>query len=128
MEANMLNGMQVTNEVLLSLAAAGVAMLLVPFRYLVGLFLVDQFTNELKFREKSVKEFYGYIADWWNSIPVAPVIVLPHEKPEHTSDGKDGKDGKSDGDQATRGEAVMQAMSEWLGEENDFIQLPGGAN
>lgn len=105
---------QSTNEVLWSLLAAGVVTWFVPFRYLLAALLVDQFTAELPFRRKSVEEFFSRVQDWWSMIPATPVEVLPPVKssnetethlPEESSDGPN------------QGEAVLQALSEWFGDD-----------
>lgn len=107
----------------MALMALGVAMLVVPFRYLFAVFLLDQFTNTLQFREKSVREFFTYLGDWWNTIPAAPVVVLPPEKQEEEVYHK------IDGSTPAKSEALMQAMTEWLGEDNEFAQqIVGGMN
>jgi hypothetical protein len=106
--------MRSTNEVLWSLLAAGVVTWLVPFRYVLAALVVDQLTGELPFRRKSVAEFFSRVSDWWSMIPATPVEVLPPLKssneteahlPEESSDGP------------SQGEAVLQALSEWLGED-----------
>ncbi|KAG6553078.1 hypothetical protein Mapa_005415 [Marchantia paleacea] len=113
---------RVTNEVLMVLVGMGVSMLVVPFRYLLGMFILDQFTCELKFRENSVRQFFTYLRDWWNTIPAAPVELLP-------PDSSDTGDSKSEHQNSpTRAEAVMQAMSEWLGEDSQVSQLTGGSS
>lgn len=116
------SSVQVTNEVLMVLVGMGVSMLVVPFRYLLGMFILDQFTCELKFRENSVRQFFTYLRDWWNTIPAAPVELLPPE----SSDTGDSKSEQQNS--PTRAEAVMQAMSEWLGEDSQLSQLTGGSS
>ncbi|CAM6097741.1 unnamed protein product [Calypogeia fissa] len=112
---------RVTNVVLMALIALGVTMLVIPFRFLLAGVILDQFTFQLKFREKSVREFFTYLGDWWNTIPAAPVVVLPPEKQEEAQP-------KLDGISPTKGEALMQAMTEWLGEDTDLAQLTGGTS
>ncbi|KAL2635135.1 hypothetical protein R1flu_006614 [Riccia fluitans] len=111
---------RVTNEVLVVLVGLGLSTLLVPFRYLLALFVLDQFTAELKFREESVRKFFSYLRDWWNTIPAAPVELLPPE----TSEAGDSKSEQQNA--PTRAEAVMQAMQEWLGEDSQVSQITGG--
>ncbi|XP_024401404.1 uncharacterized protein [Physcomitrium patens] len=98
-----------TNEVLWSLLAAGIVSWFVPFRYLLAAVLVDQFTADLPFRRKSVEEFFNRVNDWWSMIPATPVEVLP---PENTSNTTDAHLPESN-----QGEAVLQALSEWLGDD-----------
>lgn len=100
---------QSTNEVLWSLLAAGIVSWFVPFRYLLAAVLVDQFTADLPFRRKSVEEFFNRVNDWWSMIPATPVEVLP---PENTSNTTDAHLPESN-----QGEAVLQALSEWLGDD-----------
>ncbi|XP_024395636.1 uncharacterized protein [Physcomitrium patens] len=103
-----------TNEVLWSLLGAGIVTWFVPFRYLLAGVLIDQFTAELPFRRKSVEEFFNRVNDWWSMIPATPVEVLPPEKTSNTTDAHLPEE-SSDG--PNQGEAVMQALSEWLGDE-----------
>ncbi|KAL3692831.1 hypothetical protein R1sor_006482 [Riccia sorocarpa] len=110
---------RVTNEFLMVLVGVGLSTLLVPFRYLLALFFLDQFTAELKFREASVKRFFSYLRDWWNTIPASRVELLP---PETSEEG----DPKTE-HHASKAEAVMQAMSEWLGEDSQISQIAGGS-
>lgn len=105
---------QSTNEVLWSLLGAGIVTWFVPFRYLLAGVLIDQFTAELPFRRKSVEEFFNRVNDWWSMIPATPVEVLPPEKTSNTTDAHLPEE-SSDG--PNQGEAVMQALSEWLGDE-----------
>ncbi|KAG0627459.1 hypothetical protein M758_2G202700 [Ceratodon purpureus] len=103
-----------TNEVLWSLLAAGIVTWFVPFRYLLAGLLVDQFTSELPFRRKSVEEFFSRVNDWWSMIPATPVEVLPPEKSSNQTDAHLPEE-SSDG--PNQGEAVLQALSEWLGDD-----------
>ena len=87
----------------------------VPFRFILAALLIDQFTAELPFRKKSVEEFFGRVYDWWSMIPATPVEVLPPEKSSNQTDAHLPEE-SSDG--PNQGEAVLQALSEWLdGEE-----------
>jgi hypothetical protein len=103
-----------TNEVLMALIVAGITTWVVPYRFLVGVFLIDQFTVELPFRRKGVEELVGRLKDWWIMIPAAPVAVLPPNKEENRADTHLPEESMSGPNQ---GEAVMQALSEWLSDE-----------
>lgn len=59
-------------------------MLIVPFRYILSFLIFDLFTRELEFRREMVKRFMNLLKERWEMIPVAPVIVLPHESTELT--------------------------------------------
>ncbi|CAM6045650.1 unnamed protein product, partial [Sphagnum compactum] len=103
-----------TNEVLMALIVAGITTWVVPYRFLVGAFLIDQFTVELPFRRKGVEELVARLKDWWITIPAAPVAVLPPNKEENRADTHLPEESMSGPNQ---GEAVMQALSEWLSDE-----------
>lgn len=106
--------MQSTNEVLLTLIVAGVTTWFIPFRYLFGGFLIDQFTIELPFRRKSMEELINRVQDWWSEIPATPVEVLPPDKKENVTDTHLPGESSEGPNQA---EAVMQALSGWLGDD-----------
>jgi hypothetical protein len=105
---------QSTNEALLSLLAAGVVTWIIPFRYLFAGFLVDQFTVELPFRRKGVEEMMSRLNDWWSMIPATPVEVLP---PEKSSNNTDAHLPEESSEGPNQGEALLQALSEWLGDD-----------
>ncbi len=98
----------------MALIVAGITTWVVPYRFLVGAFLIDQFTVELPFRRKGVEELVGRLQDWWIMIPAAPVAVLPPNKEENRADTHLPEESMSGPNQ---GEAVMQALSEWLSDE-----------
>lgn len=103
-----------TNEVLWSLLAAGLVTWFVPFRYVLAAVLIDQFTAELPFRRQSVEEFFGRVKDWWSMIPATPVEVLP---PLKTSNDTEAHLPEKSNDGPSQGEALLQALSEWLGDD-----------
>lgn len=105
---------QSTNEVLWSLLAAGLVTWFVPFRYVLAAVLIDQFTAELPFRRQSVEEFFGRVKDWWSMIPATPVEVLP---PLKTSNDTEAHLPEKSNDGPSQGEALLQALSEWLGDD-----------
>lgn len=43
---------------------------------------MDLFTRELDFRRKMVKKFITFLKERWETVPAAPVIVLPFESDE----------------------------------------------
>ncbi|XP_020534678.2 uncharacterized protein LOC105633378 [Jatropha curcas] len=76
---------QITSEVALVLLASATILLIVPFKYVAAFVLFDLFTRELEFRREMVKKFITFLKDRWETIPAAPVVVLPFEYDESTS-------------------------------------------
>eukprot|EP00246_Nothoceros_aenigmaticus_P017658 TRINITY_DN8828_c0_g1_i1.p1 TRINITY_DN8828_c0_g1~~TRINITY_DN8828_c0_g1_i1.p1 ORF type:complete len:696 (-),score=121.00 TRINITY_DN8828_c0_g1_i1:98-2185(-) len=106
--------LQATNVVILGLVGMSLTLVFVPFRLLLAMFVLDQFTNELKFRKSNVKKMLKLVMDWWATIPASPVIVLPRPKDEDGTLSLPPPQG--DQTPATR-DVVVQALQEWLGEE-----------
>ncbi|KAI3988711.1 hypothetical protein MKX01_036656 [Papaver californicum] len=75
---------QITTEIGLVLLTAATTLLLVPFRYILAFFLMDLFTRELEFRREMVKRFMSLVKERWDTIPAAPVVVLPYESGAET--------------------------------------------
>ncbi|GAV61126.1 DUF639 domain-containing protein [Cephalotus follicularis] len=73
---------QITTEVALVLFFSATILLTVPFKYVVSFLLFDLFTRELKFRREMVKRFISILKERWDTIPAAPVVVLPFESEE----------------------------------------------
>ncbi|OVA08033.1 Protein of unknown function DUF639 [Macleaya cordata] len=76
---------QITTEVALVLLSSATILLLVPFRFILAFFLMDLFTRELEFRRETVMRFMSFLKERWNTIPAAPVVVLPFESDETVS-------------------------------------------
>ncbi|KAJ3707672.1 hypothetical protein LUZ61_011377 [Rhynchospora tenuis] len=72
---------EVTTQVALVLLAGSLTLLVVPFKYILSVLLVDLFTRELEFRKEMVLKFRTFIKEKWESIDATPVIIVPHEIP-----------------------------------------------
>ncbi|XP_010274356.1 PREDICTED: uncharacterized protein LOC104609683 [Nelumbo nucifera] len=70
---------QTTTEVSLVLLSAAIILLVIPFRYILAFLLLDLFTRELEFRKEMVTRFMSFLKERWDTIPAAPVVVLPFE-------------------------------------------------
>ena len=79
------NALQITREVALVLLASATILLVVPFKYVLAFFVFDLFTRELEFRKEMVLRFSKLLKDRWETVPAAPVIVLPFENDEKGS-------------------------------------------
>ncbi|KAK9286580.1 hypothetical protein L1049_014979 [Liquidambar formosana] len=76
---------QVTTEVALVLLSSATVLLIIPFKYVLAFVLFDLFTRELKFRREMVKRFMSILKERWDTVPAAPVVVLPFESEETRS-------------------------------------------
>lgn len=76
---------QVTKEVSLILLASATVLLIVPFKYILAFLIFDLFTRELEFRREMVLRFSKLLKDRWETVPAAPVTVLPFENDEKGS-------------------------------------------
>ncbi|XP_065869833.1 uncharacterized protein [Euphorbia lathyris] len=79
---------QITTEIAMVLLASASILLIVPFKYVSAFFLFDLFTRELEFRKKMVKKFMTLLKERWETVPAAPVVVLPFESDELTSENQ----------------------------------------
>ncbi|KAJ4963357.1 hypothetical protein NE237_023296 [Protea cynaroides] len=70
---------QTTTEVALVLLSSATVLLIVPIRYILAFFLLDLFTRELEFRRDMVMRFMSFLKERWDTVPAAPVVVLPFE-------------------------------------------------
>ncbi|KAL2938665.1 Ribosomal RNA small subunit methyltransferase A [Bienertia sinuspersici] len=73
----------VTNEVALILLASATILLIVPFKYILSFLIFDWFTRELEFRREMVLRFMRLLKDRWETVPAAPVVVLPFENDQN---------------------------------------------
>ncbi|XP_059653426.1 uncharacterized protein LOC132300399 isoform X2 [Cornus florida] len=73
---------QITMEVALVLLLSSAILLVVPFKYILAFLLFDFFTRELKFRRQMVVKFMSLMKERWDTVPAAPVVVLPFEGDE----------------------------------------------
>ncbi|XP_021286870.1 uncharacterized protein LOC110418460 isoform X1 [Herrania umbratica] len=76
---------QITTEVALVLLSSATILLIVPFKYVLAFLLCDLFTRELEFRREMVRRFISFLKERWDTVPAAPVIVLPFEGEESRS-------------------------------------------
>lgn len=76
---------QITTEVALVLLLSSTVLLIVPFKYIFSFLILDIFTGELKFRRQMVIKFIGMLKERWDTVPAAPVVVLPF-KGDNTTD------------------------------------------
>ncbi|KAA8545536.1 hypothetical protein F0562_020320 [Nyssa sinensis] len=70
---------QATTEVAVVLLLSSTVLLVVPFKYILAFLLFELFTQELKFRREMVMKFISFLKERWNTVPAAPVVVLPFE-------------------------------------------------
>ncbi|KAF6139502.1 hypothetical protein GIB67_005139 [Kingdonia uniflora] len=76
---------QITTEVALVLLFSSTILLIVPFRFVLAWFMFDLFTRELEFRREMVTKFMSFLKERWETVPAAPVVVLPFESEENRS-------------------------------------------
>lgn len=65
--------------------SSAVILLIVPFKYVLSVLVFDLFTRELQFRQETVKRFMKFLRERWDSVPAAPVVVLPFDNNESKS-------------------------------------------
>lgn len=73
---------QITTEVALVLLLGSTILLIVPFKYILAFLIFDLFTSELEFRRQMVLKFMSFLKERWDTVPAAPVVVLPFEEKE----------------------------------------------
>ncbi|XP_062026775.1 uncharacterized protein LOC133743053 isoform X3 [Rosa rugosa] len=85
---------QITTEVALVLLTSATVLLTVPFKFVLAFLIFDLFTRELEFRREMVKRFIDFLKERWDTVPAAPVVVLPYGSNESTpeADRKGNKD------------------------------------
>lgn len=76
---------QITMEVAIVLLSFATILLIVPFKYVLAFLLFDLFTRELEFRREMVKKFMTFLKERWETVPAAPVVVLPFESNDSRS-------------------------------------------
>lgn len=77
---------QITMEVAMVLLFGSAVLFTVPFKYVLSLLVLDLFTQELKFRKEMVVKFISFLKSRWDTVPAAPVSVLPFDS--NTTDAK----------------------------------------
>ncbi|KAM7474630.1 hypothetical protein LguiB_021873 [Lonicera macranthoides] len=73
---------QITTEVALVLLLTSTVLLIVPFKYVISFVILDFFTRELDFRRETVIKFMSMLKERWDTVPAAPVVVLPFKGEE----------------------------------------------
>lgn len=99
-----LNSYQITTEVALVLLSSATILLIVPFKYILAFLLFDLFTRELEFRREMVTRFITILKERWDTIPAAPVIVLPFESEESKATDERGE---------TAEQAIKKKLDQW---------------
>ncbi|CAK9151180.1 unnamed protein product [Ilex paraguariensis] len=74
---------QISTEVAQVLLLSSVILLIIPFKYISAFLVFDLFTRELKFRRQMVLRFMSFLKERWDTVPAAPVMVLPFEGDEN---------------------------------------------
>lgn len=54
-------------------------LLMVPFKYVLALLLLDIFTGELQWRKEMRTKFFDLLRERWSTVPAPPVVVLPYQ-------------------------------------------------
>lgn len=76
---------QVTTEVALVLLGSATILLVIPFNYVLGFVILDLFTRELEFRREMAMRFIRFLKERWDTVPAAPVAVIPFESDDSWS-------------------------------------------
>ncbi|XP_041013994.1 uncharacterized protein LOC121257157 isoform X1 [Juglans microcarpa x Juglans regia] len=76
---------QITMEIALVLLSSATILLVFPFKHILAFLLFDIFTRELEFRRDMVKRFMTFLKERWDTVPAAPVVVLPFDSTEDQS-------------------------------------------
>ncbi|KAJ9687363.1 hypothetical protein PVL29_016019 [Vitis rotundifolia] len=76
---------QVTTEVALVLLGSATILLVIPFNYVLGFVILDLFTRELDFRREMAMRFIRFLKGRWDTVPAAPVAVIPFESDDSWS-------------------------------------------
>lgn len=93
---------QITTEVALVLLLSATVLLIVPFKYILAFLLFDLFTRELKIRRQMVLTFMSFLKERWDSVPAAPVVVLPYKVDDSEAPHQNEKLVKSDSTQGKK--------------------------
>lgn len=59
------------------LLSSATILLIFPFKYVLAFLIFDLFTRELEFRREMVTRFMNFLKERWDTVPAAPVVVLP---------------------------------------------------
>lgn len=79
---------QITAEVAVMLMICGATLLIVPFKYILAFVVLDLFTRELGFRREMVRKFMTFLKERWDTVPAAPVVVLPFKSEGNSQKGE----------------------------------------
>ncbi|XP_076947494.1 uncharacterized protein LOC143619443 isoform X2 [Bidens hawaiensis] len=83
---------QITTEVAMVLLFGSTILLTVPFKYVISFLILDLFTQELKFRKEMAIKLLTFLKARWDTVPAAPVSVLPFDSRQTESQKKETKD------------------------------------
>ncbi|KAL7585973.1 hypothetical protein Lser_V15G46115 [Lactuca serriola] len=83
---------QITMEVAMVLLLGSVVLLTIPFKYVLSFLVLDLFTQELEFRKEMVIKLKSFLKARWNTVPAAPVSVLPFDDKDAKSQNKETND------------------------------------
>ena len=73
------------------LFSSAAILLFVPFKYVAACLIFDLFTRELEFRREMSKKFVTFLKERWDTVPAAPVAVLPFESNDVSTQGNQQK-------------------------------------
>lgn len=74
-----------TTEVALVFLGSATILLVIPFKYVLGFLILDLFTRELDFRREMTMRFIKILKERWDTVPAAPVAVIPYESDDSWS-------------------------------------------
>ncbi|KAI3497482.1 hypothetical protein L1887_40117 [Cichorium endivia] len=83
---------QITMEVAMVLLFGSVILLTIPFKYVLSFLILDLFTQELKFRKEMVIKMISFLKARWDTVPAAPVSVLPFDEEDAKTQKKETND------------------------------------
>lgn len=70
---------QATNRFAGALAGFALFLTFVPFRYVVLVMFLEEFTKYSPMRKAQTERFMRRMREWWFSIPAAPVLLEKEE-------------------------------------------------
>ncbi|XP_076959714.1 uncharacterized protein LOC143635874 isoform X1 [Bidens hawaiensis] len=80
---------QITTEVAMVFLFGSTILLTVPFKYVISFLILDLFTQELKFRKEMVIKLLTFLKARWDTVPAAPVSVLPFDSSQTESQNEE---------------------------------------
>lgn len=67
------------------LLGSAAILFIIPFKYVLGFVILDLFTRELEFRREMTIKFIRFLKERWDTVPAAPVAVIPFESDDSWS-------------------------------------------